>query len=98
MIKPANYNLYTDDGDRIITIKPVNKTIPGGNLYATGVFALSEGKVDLGDIVFDDDMNQWEYSGMGDLTHQQAEEIVAFIKTYQEPDTEDRELDENRFV
>ncbi|WP_184546378.1 hypothetical protein [Mucilaginibacter sp. FT3.2] len=96
MIKPANYNLYTEDGDRIIIITPVNQTIPGGNLYATGVFALSEGEIDLGDIVFDDDMNQWEYSGMGDLTHQQAEEIAGFIKNYQGPEAEDRELDENR--
>jgi hypothetical protein len=98
MIKQAEYNLYTEDGDRHITIKPHIETIPGGDKYATGVFALSEGAVGLGDIVFDDDMNQWEYSGIGDLTHPQAEEIAQFIKDYREPDAEDRELDENRIV
>ncbi len=96
MIKPTEYNLYTENGDRRITIKPIIQTIPGGNKYATGVFDLSEGAVGLGDIVFDDNMNEWEYSGMGDLTHQQAEEIAAFIKGYREPEPEDRELDENR--
>ena len=96
MIKSAEYNLYTPDGDRAITIKPINQTIPGGNMYSTGVFQLSEGVVGLGDIVFDDNMNEWEYSGMGDLTHPQAEEIALFIKNYREPNPEDRNLDENR--
>jgi hypothetical protein len=54
--------------------------------------------VDLGDIVFDDNMNQWEYSGMGDLTHLQAEEIASFIKNYHEPDAEDRAFDEHSIL
>jgi hypothetical protein len=95
MTQPVEYILYTADGDRNITINPVTNPIPGGNRQATGVFGLSEGLVDLGDIVFDDNMNQWEYSGMGDLTHPQAEEIASFIKSYHEPDGEGRELDEH---
>jgi hypothetical protein len=98
MITQTQYKLYTENGDREITIKPNIEPIHGGNQYATGVFDLSEGAVGLGDIVFDDNMNEWEYSGMGDLTHQQAEEIAAFIKRYREPEPEDRELDENRIV
>lgn len=90
MIKPAEYKLYTDDGDRTITIKPVNQTISGGALYITGVFKLSEGEVGLGDIVFDDDLREWEYTGLGDLTHEQAAEIATYIqeKTNQELEEE----------
>jgi hypothetical protein len=98
MIKPANYNLYTSNGDRLIIIKPATKIMPGGNMRSTGVFGLNEGKVDLGDIVFDDKMNEWEYSCMGDLTHKQAEEIASFIKNYHEPDPEDRMMDEGMAV
>ncbi|WP_183557007.1 hypothetical protein [Mucilaginibacter sp. SP1R1] len=86
MIKPAEYNLYTAYGERCITIKPVNQTISGGALYVTGVFKLKEGEVGLGDIVFDDNMREWEYTGFGDLTHVQAAEIARYIqdKTKQE--------------
>jgi hypothetical protein len=91
MIKPANYNLYTADGERSITIKPVSQSIPGAALYVTGVFKLSEGKTDLGDIVFDDDMREWEYTGFGDLTHDQAAEIAKYIQ-----DKIQRELEDHR--
>jgi len=93
MTKPVDYTLYTADGDRYITINPVTQPATGGHIQPTGVFGLNEGMVDLGDIVFDDNMNQWEYSGMGDLTHLQAEEIASFIKNYHEPNAEDREFD-----
>jgi hypothetical protein len=53
-------------------------------VYATGVFKLSEGNVSLGEIVFDNNMNQWEYTGMGDLTHEEAEEIANYIKNYKD--------------
>jgi len=95
MISPASYRLWTADGERHIIIKPVNRAIPGGHMQSTGVFALIEGNVDLGDIVFDDKMNEWEYSAMGDLTHEQAKEIAAFIKNYRGPEAEGRELDEH---
>ena len=80
MKNEAHYILQTEDGGRKIIIKPVNLHQPGNGLKVTGVFSLREGAADLGDIVFDDRMNQWEYTGMGDLTHQQAEEIAHFIQ------------------
>ncbi len=80
MTDPINYNLYKDGELHTITITPVNQNIPGGDLYITGVFRLNEGETDLGDIVFDDNMNQWEYTGMGDLTHEQAGEIAGYIQ------------------
>jgi hypothetical protein len=80
MIKPADYSLYTSNGERPITIKPVNQILSDGSLYVTGVFKLSEGELDLGDIVFDDNMREWEYTGFGDLTHEQASEIAGYIQ------------------
>jgi hypothetical protein len=91
MNKPVDYNLYTADGQRSITIKPVNQAIPGGALYITGVFKLSEGAVDLGDIVFDDDMREWEYTGFGDLTHKQAAEIAKYIQDKTQHELEDHQ-------
>jgi hypothetical protein len=92
MIKPVNYNLYTPDKERIISIEPIVKTIPGGALYATGVFKLSDGEVNLGEIVFDDEMRQWEYTGMGDLTHEQASEIATFIQDQTRQELEDQQI------
>jgi hypothetical protein len=80
MTETINYKLFKDDEEHTITITPVNQNIPGGDIYVTGVFRLTEGHVGMGDIVFDDEMKQWEYSGMGDLNHQDAAEIAVFIQ------------------
>lgn len=80
MTDQINYMLYKDGEGHNIIISPVTQNIAGGDLYATGVFRLSEGETDLGDIVFDDNMGQWEYTGMGDLTHKEAAEIAGFIQ------------------
>lgn len=77
MTDPLNYSIYKDGEEHKITIKPVKA---GDHLYSTGVFKLSEGKMSIGDIIFDDKMQQWEYTGLGDLTHQEASEIAGFIK------------------
>jgi hypothetical protein len=82
MIDAIDYILYRDNEAHTITITPVNQNIPGGDLYVTGVFRLTEGEVGMGDIVFDDNMNQWEYTGMGDLNHEEAAEIAQFIKDH----------------
>jgi len=73
MAEPLKYTIYKDGEEHNITIKPVKQT-------STGVFKLKEGLVDMGDIIFDDKMQQWEYTGLGDLTHQEASEIAGFIK------------------
>jgi hypothetical protein len=80
MTEPINYTIYKDEEEHVITITPINEHIPGGDIYITGVFNLTEGHVGLGDIVFDDDMKQWEYTGMGYLNHQDAAEIAGFIQ------------------
>jgi hypothetical protein len=83
MKKVLTYILQTGDEDRKITINMVNRLCPNGNSTATGVFALTEDKVNRGEIIFDDNMNQWEYTGIGDLTHTEAGVIASFIKLHQ---------------
>lgn len=80
MKNELKYILETDDGDRVIKIHTHNHALPNSGEYASGVFALQEGKTDLGDIVFDDNMKQWEYTGMGNLTHKEAARIAEFIQ------------------
>lgn len=88
MLEKAEYILVAEDGEHRIVIHPDNKCLPGGNWYATGIFRLTEGDVGIGDIVFDDDMKEWEYTGMGDLSRESAEEIAEFIRNYKEPEPE----------
>jgi hypothetical protein len=86
MINPVKYSLYSDGNSRNITITPVTETL-AGVLQPTGVFQLSEAGNDIGDIVFDDSMHQWEYTAMGNLKHPEAEEIAGFIRDYKDGDS-----------
>ena len=85
MMNTISYTLYKDDEEHRISITPVTQNIKIGDLYVTGVFRLKEGNLSMGDIVFDDNMNQWEYTGMGDLTHAEAAEIAGFIQANNKP-------------
>ena len=85
MTQPMHYTIMLNGDEHHITINPVVETIHGSNKFVSGVFRLSEGHVSLGEIVFDDNMNQWEYTGEGGITHREAGEIADFIKRYKEP-------------
>ena len=39
----------------------------------------------MGDVTFDEDMNEWAYDGIGDLTYEEAAEVAKFIKTTKTP-------------
>jgi hypothetical protein len=81
MTEPINYTIFKDGEEHAITITPLTQRVLGGNLYVTGVFKLTEGDVGMGDIVFDDNMQQWEYTGVGGyLNHTDAAEIAGFIQ------------------
>lgn len=84
MTNQVSYNLDTEDGVRHITITPVNQVIPGGNLYSTGVYKLTEGDVGMGEIIFDDEKNDWNYNGIGDLTYDEAATLANFILKYED--------------
>jgi hypothetical protein len=79
MTEALDYIIETDDSQRTITIIPHNEVIPGGAMYATGVYKLTEGNVGLGEIVFDELTDEWRYNGFGELTQDQLFDIVAFI-------------------
>lgn len=80
MEKSVVFDLDTEDGIRQIGIEAVHQLIPATHTYATGVFSLSEGETDLGEIVFDDHMHEWEYTCMGNLSHRDAKKVARFIK------------------
>jgi len=89
MINQVSYDIETIDGLRHLTITPVNQPIPGGNYYSTGVFKLSDGVVGMGDITFDEQMDEWEYDGIDALTLDEAAEIADFIRNYKDPENAD---------
>jgi hypothetical protein len=89
MTGPIHYTLYKDGEEHTITITPGNKNFPGGDKFATGVFSLNEGNAGMGEIVFDDHMKQWEYTGMGNLTHEEAARIAGFIQANNQSDAND---------
>jgi len=76
------YVLEAEDADRYITLKPFPQPVTGSNAFVSGVFSLFEGGKNLGQIVFDDKMNQWEYTALGNLSHREAGQIAAFIKNH----------------
>jgi len=92
MINQVSYDIETIDGPRHITITPVISPISGGVFYATGVFKLSDGVVGMGDITFDDQMDEWEYDGIDALTLDEAGEIADFIRDYEDPEGADPAL------
>ncbi|WP_428331094.1 hypothetical protein [Mucilaginibacter sp.] len=92
MINKVSYDLQTADGPLHLTISPVNNLLPGGDFYSTGIYKLSNGTVGMGDIVFDEDMNNWTYDGMDELTYDEAAEVAGFIKNYKDPAGADPDL------
>ena len=85
MISQVSYDIETAEGVVHLTITPVNQLLPNGDYFSTGVYKLSDGVVGMGDITFDEDMNEWEYDGIDDLSYDEAEEVAEFIKKYKDP-------------
>lgn len=70
--------LKTTDGIVEVTITPVIESI-GDASYLTGIYKLHEGPVGMGEILYNIETGDWEYTGIGELTHEQQEDIVNFI-------------------
>ena len=73
------FKLYRNTDLHVINITEVKEAIPGKS-FVSGVFKLTEGKTNLGNLVFDDAMNQWEYTALGNLTHKEAAIVATYIK------------------
>jgi hypothetical protein len=80
MKHPVSYLLIKGNEEHKITITPASQKFKDRDSLITGVYKLSEGKAALGNIVFDDQMKQWEYTAMGNLTHEDAAQIAGFIQ------------------
>lgn len=84
MVNPAQYQLYTADGERLIYIEPVYEEITGGDLFPTGRYILREGSDIIGEIHLDGDSLEWE--GNGNLGFDSVSQIARFICEYNEPE------------
>jgi hypothetical protein len=86
MISRVSYDINTTEGPRHLTITPVNQLLSNGDYYPTGVYKLTDGVVGMGNIIFDEDMAEWEYDGIGELTFEEAARVADFIKNYKDPE------------
>jgi hypothetical protein len=92
MVSQVSYDIETTGGAVHLTITPVNEPVPGGNYFATGIYKLSDGLVGMGNIIFDANMEDWEYDGIGELTYDEAAEIADFIRNYKDTEGADPSL------
>lgn len=86
MVNPVKYQLYTSDGECLITIEPEYEEIAGGDLFATGRYILSEKNANLGEIRVDGELFEWEWNGNAALSGENIHQIVEFIREYDEPE------------
>ncbi|MDB5017344.1 MAG: hypothetical protein JWQ84_2176 [Mucilaginibacter sp.] len=84
MINQTSYNINTSNGPVHLTITPINQLLSNGDYYVTGIFKLSDGVVGMGDITFNEDMSEWDYNGIDELTYDEAAEVAEFIKSYKD--------------
>jgi hypothetical protein len=92
MINQTSYDINTVDGPLHLRIIPVNQLLPNGDYYITGRYRLSNGVVGMGNITFDEKMEEWEYDGIGELTYDEAEKVAEFIRSYKDPEGADPDL------
>jgi hypothetical protein len=95
MINQTTYTVNTIDGPVQLTITPINNQLDNGDFYRTGVYRLTDGVVGMGEIIFDENMQEWNYEGMDELTWEEAADVARFIKNYKDPvGTDPNELNE----
>ena len=78
MTEPRDFIIDTTDGQRSITIDPINITPSTGILYSTGQYDLKEGDVGIGTITFTSDKD-WTFDGVGDINNESIRQIARFI-------------------
>ena len=85
MISQTTYTVNTIDGPIELTITPVNAQLGNGDFYRTGVYRRANGVVGMGEIIFDENVEEWNYEGMDELTWEEASDVARFIKNYKDP-------------
>ena len=86
MVNPVEYYLDTANGRRLIIIEPVYEEISGGDLFATGRYTLHEETQNIGEIRFDGELFEWEWTSDITLEDENIYRIVNFIREYNEPE------------
>jgi len=86
MVNPVKYHLSTTRGDRSITIEPVYEEIAGGDLFSTGRYLLTENDGTVGEIRFDGELFEWEWTGDENPGNDSIFQVVNFIREYNEPE------------
>lgn len=79
MTEPIDFLLDTEEGQRSITITPINITPSSGILYATGQYDLKEGDVGIGVITFTTG-TEWTFDGVDDINNDDVKHIAEFIR------------------
>jgi len=80
MTDPIDFLIDTAEGQRSITIEPINITPTSGIQYATGQYDLKEGEVGIGTITFGLDMKDWTFDGITEIAQDDINQIARFIK------------------
>jgi hypothetical protein len=78
MTEPRDFLLDTPNGQRSITIDPINITASEDILYSTGQYDLKEGDVGIGVITFTSNKD-WTFDGVGDINDDDVKQIARFI-------------------
>ena len=86
MVNPAKYQLDTASGERLICVEPVFEEIGGGDLLPTGRYMISEADGGHGEIRYDGDVLEWEWSGPNRMEEESIARIARFILEYNEPE------------
>lgn len=79
MTQSIDYIIDTADGQRSITISPVNITPASGIQFATGQYELTEGDVGIGIITFTNNKD-WAFDGITDIGENYIKQIAKFIR------------------
>lgn len=89
MFYPVKYQLDTQSGERLISIEPVYEEIGGGDLFPTGRYVLYDANDGVGEIRFDGELFEWEWTGDKDIDYEAIFKIAQFIREYDEPELAD---------
>lgn len=84
MTDKQSITITDEDGVHKIIITPINVSAPGGGVFSTGQYKLTEGSVGIGLMTIDEDL-QWDWEGSSDFDADQLTTIANFIIGFDKP-------------